>query len=781
MIVYIDTLALLYRAYYAIPDLRAQDGTSTGALFGLTNTLFRIIAQMEPDHVVACFDRPEQTFRQESHESYKANREMPEEDMIAQIEAARGVLMSYGVHVVEKAGHEADDLLGTLALADARNGEDVVIVSCDGDLLQLTVHDGIRVYFLKKGMNDFVLYDEKEVEKKNGYPSKYIIDYKGLAGDASDNITGVPGIGDTFAKRLIAAFGGLDAIYKALDDGKLQEAGFTKRIETLLTDGKEHAFTSRDLATIHTDVPVRVPHNDVKPWKEMIVYADARETLERYSFESLFARLDAITGRSGDEKGADTAQPEDKMVKDAESPIAKEAAIMLWVLDASQTNAGSDDVRTHTRTEDYNDATKILLDNLRKAGRLSVWENIEKPLIPIIENMENTGICFDTAAAEKLSKTYRKNITSLTKKIHTLAGKEFNINSPKQLGEVLYTDLNLNPKRPSKTASGGRTTKESVLLEMTDDHSIIPLILEYRHYEKLRSTYTDALPDFVGEDGRIHTTFQQNGTTTGRLSSRDPNLQNIPVGGQDGAAIRNLFVAPDGWTMVSIDYSQIELRLAAILSQDKEMIQIFSEGGDIHTATAARIFSVPLDKVTSDQRSSAKAINFGILYGMGAQALRRSTGFSFADAGKFLGEYKKAFPGLFAYIDGVKRDAAESGSVTTVFGRVRPIDGITSSLSFVRAQAERMAVNSVVQGTAADIIKLAMISVDSLLKKKKKGSDVRMVLQIHDELLFEMRPEDVDDVVAIVTDAMESVYPPNRKPFPLVVNVRKGRAWGSLE
>ena len=241
-------------------------------------------------------------------------------------------------------------------------------------------------------MNDFVLYDEKEVEKKNGYPAKYIIDYKGLAGDASDNITGVPGIGDTFAKRLIAAFGGLDAIYKALDDGKLQEAGFTKRIETLLTDGKEHAFTSRDLATIHTDVPVRVPHNDVKPWKEMIVYADARETLERYSFESLFARLDAITGRSGDEKGADTAQPEDKMVKDAESPIAKEAAIMLWVLDASQTNAGSDDVRTHTRTEDYNDATKILLVIFFRYVLLSFSAAMVSKQMPVFSMFSIMGI-----------------------------------------------------------------------------------------------------------------------------------------------------------------------------------------------------------------------------------------------------------------------------------------------------------------------------------------------------------------------------------------------------
>ena len=454
---------------------------------------------------------------------------------------------------------------------------------------------------------------------------------------------------------------------------------------------------------------------------------------------------------------------------------------MLWVLDASRTNAGSDDIRAYTGVTDGDRSEKILREKLREAGRLSVWEDIEKPLIPVIEKMERVGIRFDTAAAEKLSKTYRKKIATLTEKIHTLAGREFNIKSPKQLGEVLYTDLGLRSKRSAKTASGGRTTKESVLLEMTDDHPIVPLILEYRHYEKLRSTYTDALPEFVGDDGRIHTTFQQNGTATGRLSSRDPNLQNIPVTAPDGTAIRNLFVAADGRTMVSVDYSQIELRLAAILSRDEELIRIFREGGDVHTSTAARIFSVSADAVTPEQRSNAKAINFGVLYGMGAQALRRSVGSSLAEAEQFLTEYKKTFPGLFAYIDGIKREAAETGSVTTAFGRVRPIDGITSSLAFMRAQGERMAVNSVVQGTAADVIKLAMIRIQSRLKEEKLDSAVRMILQIHDELLFEILPNDTERAVSVITDTMESIYPPDRKPFPLAVNVKKGRQWGSLE
>ena len=784
MIVYLDTLAILYRAYFAIPDLRSEDGTPTGALFGLTNTLFRIIAEMNPDHIIACFDRPEMTFRQESQESYKANRDAPEEDMIAQIEAARGMLGSYGVHTAEKAGYEADDLLGTLALADAARGEDVVIVSCDGDLLQLTVHDNVRVYFLKKGMNDFSLYDANETEKRNGYPASYIIDYKGLAGDSSDNITGVPGIGDTFAKRLIAAFGNLDAIYAALDGGEIQNAGFTKRIETLLTDGRESAFISRDLATIHTDVPVPAPHENAEPWKDRIIYADARKTLERYSFHSLITRLNTVTGREEEETAAETTAADavtDSKRGDMPQHTLKEAAIMLWVLDATRTNAELDAVRSHTGAAGHEETVSVLEKKLREAGRLSVWEDIEKPLIPIIETMERTGIRFDTAAAEELSAEYRKKITALAEKIYTIAGGKFNIKSPKQLGDVLYGELGLRPKRSAKTASGARTTKESVLTEMADDHPVIPLILEYRHYEKLRSTYTDALPEYVGDDGRIHTTLHQNGTTTGRFSSNNPNLQNIPVGGRDGAAIRNLFVATDGWTMVSIDYSQIELRLAAILSGDAELIRIFSGGGDVHTSTAATIFSVPPDAVTTDQRYRAKTINFGVLYGMGAQTLRRSIQVSLAEAEQFLSEYRRAFPGLFAYIDGIKRDAAETGFITTAFGRVRPIDGITSSLSFVRSQAERVAVNSVIQGTAADVIKIAMIRIASLLERRKETADVRMMLQIHDELLFEVRDGGRDDTVDAIVDCMESVYPEDKKPFPLTVQVRRGRAWGSLE
>ena len=783
MILYIDALALLYRAYYAVPGLVAQDGTPTGALFGLTNTLFRVVAEMEPDHIVACFDRPEETFRQQLHAEYKANREIPEEDMIMQIELSREMLWSYGVHTVEKAGYEADDLLGTLALMDAERGEEVVIVTGDGDLLQLTVHPHVRVYLLRKGMSDFVLYDEKEVEKKNGYPAVRIIDYKGLAGDSSDNITGVPGIGDTYAKRLITAFGDLDGVYKAVDGGLLEEQGFTKRVITLLEQGRESAFASRELATIHIDVPITAPHTKAKKWKDLVVYTHARKTLERYGFASLLARLSAITGVKGitDDSEMSTKVVDKSSATMFEDAAIREVSIALWVLDATRTNASFEDVCAYTGKQSPEESLAFIEKKLQVDNLLSVWKDIEQPLIPVVEEMERFGICFDLKGAKKLSVVYQKKIATLTKKIYALAGKEFNISSPKQLSEVLYGDLGLKPKRASKTATGGKTTKESVLLQMVDDHPVVSLVLEYRHYEKLRSTYVDALPAFVGDDGRIHTTLQQNGTVSGRFSSRDPNLQNIPSGGEDGATIRDLFVAADGWDMVAIDYSQVELRLAAILSQDMALLEVFRRGVDVHRAVAARIFSVSQDVVTPEQRHNAKTINFGVLYGMGAQSLSRSLQVPLTEADAFLADYKKAFPTLFDYLDGIKKEVLSSGFVTTAFGRVRPISGIDSSLAFVRAQAERTAANTVIQGTAADVIKLAMIEVDTMLKKEGLVEDVRMLLQIHDELLFEVRPTVVDQAIEKIVGVMESVYPKNKNPIPLLASVERGKSWGSLK
>lgn len=778
MIVYLDTLALMFRAYYAIPDLTSDDNTPTGALYGLTNTLFRIIGELEPDHIIACFDRPEETLRQKADESYKSNRHTPEEDMAVQIELAKEVLISYGVHIVEKAGYEADDLLGTLASQDAKNGEDVVIVSCDGDILQLTTQKNIRVYFLRKGMSDFILYDEKEVNKKNGYPAKYIVDYKGLAGDSSDNISGVSGIGATFASRLINKHGNLEDIYAALDSGKL-EGEFIPRVQKLLIEGRESAFSSRDLATIQTNVPVSPRHLQSKIWQENIVFLNAKNTLEKYNFTSLIKKLSIITGS---EDGFD----KDVISEDVDSSIEidpkkeREAAIMLWIHDSAQTNATAEEVLAYTQKSTLEESIDVLMKKIKEDKCLSVWEDIEKPLIPIIEKIQNIGIRLNKKSIERLSKKYHKKIDDLRKQIYKYAGVEFNINSPKQLGEILFDVLKLVPKSSKKTASGSRTTKEAVLITLADEHPIIPLILDYRHFEKLRSTYVDAFPTFLDKNDRIHTELLQNGTTTGRFSSRNPNLQNIPAGGEDGKDIRDLFIPEEGKEMFTIDYSQMELRIAAVLSKEKTLLDAFYRGADIHRAVAARMFNIGEDAVTKYQRNQAKGINFGILYGMGVSSLQKSFDVTREEAQIFLDQYKKNFSKIFEYMDSIKKRARETGGTQTAFGRMRSIEGITSSLAFVRAQAERMAVNSVIQGTAADIIKKAMIEIDNMIEGEKYDNHVKMILQIHDELLFEIDPGFFDTVVPVLVDIMEGIYPKNKDPIPLSVDVRRGTSWGSL-
>ena len=773
-VVYIDSLALLYRAYHAIPNLTARSGMPTGALFGFVNSLLRVIDELRPDHVVACFDRPEETLRQEAYAGYKASREIPEDDLIAQIEAAKELLLPLGAHVIERAGHEADDLLGTLAVRGAKDGDDAVIVTCDGDLLQLTVVDRIRVYFLRKGMGDVAILDADGVAERNGYPAARIVDYKGLAGDSSDAIPGVSGIGDTFAKRLLAAFGDLDGIYRALDSGEIGDAGFTKRVETLLTEGRDDAFLSRDLATIRTDVPA-LSFPKEKTWRKRVSVPGTKRLFERYDFTDLVRRFLNVVGEESGEE--DDGGAED--VSDSD-PDARRACIALWVLDASQTDASAKDALAYTGEKTVSRAYRHILRKLKEKNALSVWETIEEPLLPVVDRMEGIGIRFDPSGAAVLRKEYDKKIARLEKEIYRHAGKEFNISSPKQLSAILYTDLGLRPKRAATTSSGWKTTKESALRQLVDAHPIIPAVLAHRHYGKLRSTYASALPAFVGSDGRIHTRLVQNGTETGRFSSRDPNLQNIPKSGEEGTALRNLFLATEGWTMVAVDYVQFDLRIAAILSKDRLLLRLFSADGDVHAFVASQIFSVPEESVTGEQRQRAKTINYSILYGTGVRSLQHALGVTHADAARFMKRYKEAFPTLFTYLDSLRGEAVKNGEVQTAFGRIRPVPEITSGIAYVRARAERIAMNSVIQGTAADVMKIAMIGIDDMLEKRSFRDSARMLLQIHDELLLEIRPDVLDEVVSGVTAIMESVYPPDKKPISLPVTVRKGDSWGSL-
>ncbi len=771
MTLLLDSLALLYRSYYAIPNLTTPEGKPTGALYGFLQTTTHLLETLKPDTVIACFDRPEPTVRSEMYSAYKGTREVPEDDLIEQINGAKELLPSLGVVVLEKAGYEADDIIGSLV---KKLKDDIVIITCDNDLLQLVDDTRVSVHLLVRGTKEFAVMGAQAVEQKYGFPPHHLPDYKGLAGDASDNIPGVFGIGAVTAKKLISTIGNLDAIYDAVDSGNLEKQGFKKRVVGLLEEHKESALQSRELATIHVDLPLPLERQISGKWQERVSWKDAQERLQAYALTSTIKRYQKLLGI------------EEMVVEDgneASPALTLETAIALWVLDADKVNVGVKEILSYTDTKTVAQANAKILAELQKTNRFSVWEDIEKPLIPILQKMEEVGVHMDKKALVPLKKMLEKKLLAIEKNIHTIAGKEFNINSPKQLGVILFEELSLQSGRKVKTSTGQRSTKESVLLDMYDEHPVIPLILQYRHLKKLLSSYIAVFIKLIDANNRLHTNFIQSGTTTGRLASREPNMQNIPTATPEGQEIKHLFTATPGWQLLTADYSQFELRISAILSGEENLLTSFKQGEDIHTSVAAHIFHISQSEVTTEQRRQAKVVNFGILYGMGAVALRRALGsVSQQEAKQFLEEYRLTFPQLTTYLESLKKEARENGCVQTVFGRSRPIHGATSSLSFVRAQAERMAMNAPIQGTAADIIKQAMIAIDKEISENKKlKGNVRMLLQIHDELFFEVKSEVLDESISLITQKMESVYPKDKKPIPLLVDVKVGCVWGLLE
>lgn len=775
MILYLDVLAIMFRAYHAIPDLKNADGLPTGALYGLLTTLFRVVEELRPEKIIACFDRPEQTLRQELDENYKANRDLPEEDMVIQLQLAEEVLKAFGVDSFSKAGYEADDIIGTLATNSANNGEEVVVVTCDGDLLQLTTNPKIRVYMLRKGMSDFILYDEKEAEKKNKYKAKYITDYKGLAGDSSDNIKGVAGIGQVTATNLINKYGDLEKIYEAVSKNALIDDGFRERVLNLLKEGREMAFKSKELATIHVDVPIK-PNKKIfeNSWLEKINLSEAEKTLEMYDFKSLINRLRVLTKQKQTSENK-TASP------DVLDEYYKKAKILTFLLGGEKDLLLPEVILEETKQKNFKDAVLCLEELAEKEGLEYIWKNIEEPLISILEDMQKEGIKIDLKLKNKLSKKYQEKLEKLEKEIYKLAGREFNINSPKQLSEVLYKELNLSPKSSKKTSTGAKTTKEEVLLSLRDDHLIIDLILEYRHYKKLKTTYVDSLGKYIDEEDKIHTEFNQIGTVTGRLSSNNPNLQNIPNRGEDSKDIRSLFIAEEGFSFLSVDYSQIELRIAAILSGDEKLISAFEENKDIHKATADEVFGEADGISNKDKRTYAKTINFGILYGQGARALSQQLKISLEDAKNFIEKYKETYSQLMEYMENIIVDARENGYTKTAYGRKRKIFNINSTLHFVRAQAERFAINAPIQGTAADVIKLALINIVKEINKQQESENIKPILQIHDELVFEIKNEKLKKARDMIVKQMESIKLPQNTPITLKVNSKAGKSLGHLE
>jgi DNA polymerase-1 len=788
-LVLLDTHAIIHRAYHALPEFMNSKGEPTGAIYGLATMLFKIISELSPDYIVACYDLPKKTFRHEAYDGYKAGRAKTDDALVAQLIRSREFFTAFSIPMYECEGFEADDLLGTISTHIVKNNEpiDVIIASGDMDTLQLVDDARVRVYTLKKGINDTILYDEEKVIERFGFKPVYLPDYKGLRGDPSDNIIGIKGIGEKTATTLIGSFGTIEELYRVIkkDPEQVRALGITNRVMDLLISGEDEALFSKTLATIRRDAPIHFS-TPTTTWKENLHTETIAQFFQTMEFRSLQNRLTALLsgGENTAEEKEAPAQP--LVVTEGDEELFIHAQIALWLLDSDKTDPRLEDIFAYTKKQTLREALSILEERIEKESLLYVYREIELPIVPIIKEMETSGILLDTAYLSKLSKEYHSDLSKLEKEIWKLSGKEFNVNSPKQLGEVLFDDMGLSVKGMKKSAGGARSTRESELEKLRDLHPIIGKILEYRELQKLLSTYIDTLPDTLLGDGRLHARFIQTGTTTGRFSSSNPNLQNIPIKSERGKNIRRAFIAEKGYVLASFDYSQIELRVAALLSQDEYFIKAFRDGRDIHQAVAMKVFGVGENEVTHDMRRRAKVINFGILYGMGVTALRANLGTDRKEAQAFYDNYFAQFPSIAGYLESIKNFAKKHGYTETLFGRRRYFPGIKSNIPFMKAMAERMATNAPIQGTAtADIIKIGMKRAHDELVKAGIISGVRLVLQVHDELVYEIKEELLDQAKGLIENAMKNAIPneflENLEPVPLQVSSDTGRNWGAMK
>lgn len=779
-LVLLDSHAILHRAYHALPEFTSPQGEPTGALYGVVSILIKIVEDLKPDYIVACYDLPEPTYRHHAFDGYKAKRAKTDDALVKQIERSRDIFAALNIPLYECAGFEADDMLGTIVKSlEKRKDLDIIIASGDMDTLQLIDGERVRVFAQRKGA-EVAMFDEKAVIQKFGFGPALTIDYKGIRGDASDNIPGVPGVGEGSAIKLISKFGSIESIYKALEKLGVEEvakqSGVQIRFVQKVADGKEEAIFSKMLATIRTDAPIQFSLPE-KEWRDSVNTDGALALMSELGFRAPVARFKQLMNLK------DTT-PEQGSVNERE---VAEAGVMLWLLESDRTNPTYEDIidygRSFFSTTDWNQIVVKLTESLKEQNLWEVFEKIDRPLLPVIEKINATGITLDVDYLHQLSVGFHKELETLEKSIHSLAGEEFNINSPKQLGTVIYDKLGLSPARAKKTATGARSTRESELSQMIDNHPIIKEILRYRELSKLVSTYVDSLPKVVGADGRLRTTFLPTGTVTGRIGSRDPNLQNIPIRTEEGQKVRRAFVASKGYKLLSIDYSQIELRIAAFLSGDERLIEIFKKGEDVHKGVAVRVFGVSPEAVTSDQRRAAKVINFGILYGMGVNALRQNLGegTSREEAQEFLNAYFNTFTRLAEYLEEVKSFTRKNGYTETVFGRRRHFPGISSSAPMIRASAERMAINAPIQGTEGDLLRIALLDIEQYIESNKLQDDVKVLLQVHDELVFEVKDSLVEKITPELAAIMSNVFKDKDiKGVPIAVESKVGDNWAVM-
>ena len=866
--------------------MATASGQVTNAVFGFTSMLLNLVKDQNPDGVVVAFDRPEPTFRHEMLPEYKAQRDPTPDLLIEQFAIVRTVLDALQVPTVDLVGFEADDVLATMAVQIADNGDEAIIVTGDRDIYQMVKDPLIKVLYNKRGVSDYALYDEAGIVERTGVTPELYPQYAALRGDPSDNLPGVPGVGEKTAAKLINAYGGLDGIFDHADEQ-------TPKLRQNLIEFEERARRNVDAMVLRTDAPVDLDLASVR-WGT-INTSDVRELFEELEFNSLYERLGELVGGDlpsmasqenileaeptiatsadqcvellggliqsqlpvsigwlADDDGSlmalaavhepesagvlviETQLLEDKEVQSALEEVLNVDRNGFDTHDAKQLTRGlrqlglkSDGLRVDTAIAGYlldPSGGRYVLDELLKkycrteivrgdvveAGQLDlagssddqlldvardalavnrlaptmsnlinersmVWlyEELERPLISVLSRMEDAGVGVDVTELTRMRDYLVGEVQRLESSIHDLAGHDFNVNSTKQLREVLFEELGLTPQKKTKT---GYSTDAASLEKIRDQHEIVAVLLEYREVEKLRSTYGQGLLDVTDSDGRIRATFNQTVARTGRLSSEDPNLHNIPVRTSLGREFRKAFVPTEGFELLVADYNQIELRVIAHLAEDPGLIGAFEAGVDIHNATAASIFGVDPDDVNVEQRSQAKMVSYGLAYGMEAYGLGQRLGIETGEAAEILKAYFVAFPAVKSFMDDVVAQTKETGYTETIFGRRRPIPDLLSSNFRVRQAAERQAMNAPIQGLAADIFKIALVEIDRSLADMKAQS--RLVLQVHDEVILEVHPDERDAIKKMTIGNMKDAA---ELRVPLEVNVATGPSWAQAK
>ena len=842
----LDGNSIVNRAYYGVRPLNAPDGTPTNAVYGFLAILQRLLEESAPDALCVAFDLPEPTFRHRQYAGYKAQRKPMPDDLAVQMPILKEMLDEMGIRRLETPGWEADDILGTAAKQCAAAGWGCEIVTGDRDSFQL-IGGGTAVRFVKSrmGREETALYDTARFEEEYGFAPPLMVDLKALMGDASDNIPGVPGIGEKTALDLVRRYGGIDAIYAQIDTLDIREA-----VRKKLAAGEESARLSYELATIRCDAPVEVEPEALRwdrdfrpglyglfsslgfnrfiekwglapgrqPEEAAPAGPEALPDLGALPAEEVIARLSAapyvsVLAAGGlDElalcdgqavfssRWAENGEGHERVLRALFSPDVKkvgqdvkdlmrallaegrgiegfvfDTALAGYVLDP--TESGYDAARLAARhlggetseAQALWQLYPVLEGKLREAEALELYQSIELPLCAVLAEMEHKGFLVDRRALAAFGESLGGGIEKLQQDIWRQAGHEFNINSPKQLGEVLFEELMLPAGKKTKT---GWSTNADVLEKLIGKHPIVSEILDYRMLAKLKSTYAEGLIKVISPDGRIHTNFKMTVTATGRISSTEPNLQNIPVRRELGGEIRRMFVAPEGSVLVDADYSQIELRILAHISGDATMQRAFLSGEDIHAVTASQVFGVPLEQVTPQMRSHAKAVNFGIVYGISAFSLAQDIGVRPREAQAYIDAYLEKYHGVREYMERVIAGAKERGYVETLYHRRRPMPELKSANRNTRAFGERVARNMPIQGTAADIIKLAMVNVRRRLRAE--GLRAQLILQVHDELIAECPEEEAERVMALLTEEMENAA---RLSVPLTVEAHCARSW----